>query len=87
MLTTGLEEQRLKTEIPKVWKRMTVGPDMELEELIRTRVKERTGLDAATSHIASVLGMVIAKPVQQPSASEPGSIYLTNRKDAVNFNG
>lgn len=68
------EEQRLKTEIPKVWKRMTDGPDTELVELILKRVKEWTGLDAATSHIASVLGMDVAGPVHQPSASGPVSV-------------
>lgn len=57
-------EDRLKKEIPRVWREMKSIPDPELLELIRKRANEKLGLQATVSQVAGVLGM--ASPEAQP---------------------
>ena len=55
------QAQRLKEEIPKVWKEMQSG-DGALLELIARRVKESSGLDATPAQVARVLEMESGGP-------------------------
>ena len=55
------QAQRLKEEIPKVWKEMQSG-DGALLELIARRVKESSGLSATRAEVARVLEMESGGP-------------------------
>ena len=82
-LAALMDEERLRTAIPEVWKKMKEEPDSELIALVQGRVRSRTELDAAGSLVAEVLGWaepVKPRPPQPPHPTESMSIPTRPRK-------
>jgi len=67
-------EERLRSEIPKVWKEMRAGPDAELLGLIQGRVQSKIGLDAPATLIANVLGW------NAPASGPPRKVKPSSRQ-------
>ncbi|MYG94962.1 MAG: hypothetical protein F4138_08325 [Acidimicrobiia bacterium] len=73
VLKAGLEADRLKTEIPKIWKRMLDSSDNELVELISRRVYEKTSIRPDSTQIEAVLrdsSVQLAPPVEARKTSK-----------------
>ena len=60
-LTALRHEERLKKEVPRVWREMTAVADPELVELIRKRVNQKAGLQPTASQVASILGLAVPR--------------------------
>ena len=65
------EEERLRAEIPRVWREMIDGPDPDLIALVVRRVRDHTGLRATPTDIAASLGMTKSDPMPQPISPRP----------------
>ena len=55
VLKAGLEADRLRTEMPKIWERMLHVPDQELVELISKRVYEKVSIRPSNEQVVAVL--------------------------------
>ncbi|MYG94963.1 MAG: hypothetical protein F4138_08330 [Acidimicrobiia bacterium] len=72
VLKAGHEADRLKTEMPKIWKRMLDTADDELVELISKRVYEKTSIRPSSTQVAGLLRsqqVQLATPVEARRAS------------------